>query len=286
MANQQNFKRQFSRAAIIVSSLSLLMGNALARNPDEPPQHILEIAYKDLPSPLPKYQSGSRTGFYNLDFFETIDKADTTQIHDMFWASGFYFSGHGGAYGYTGLQVAGVGDMKIIFSIWGATIDPANKNCNQGQEVGAVASCIMPYAWKVGTKYRFRIWATGLSKDVKGATDGEWWSAFVLDTATNKETFIARLKVPADYNWIGTPQGFVEYFGALPDKCATAVPAATAIYGVLQTNAGNYSSQATTSAEDPGFAACATNLLVSASHVNSSKDLTISTGQAAKPKTP
>jgi hypothetical protein len=269
------------RGVIAAASLSLLAGStasAAPRQPDDPPQHIVEVAYPNIPNPLPQSYNGTKKGFYNVDFFMTVDKADMTVVHDMYWASGFYFSGNS-KYGYMGLQVGAPGNTKIIFSIWGASIDSANTACVQGQEVGAVASCTMPYAWKVGTKYRFRIWATGNSKDASGNVDGEWWSAFILDTATNQEKFIARLKVPMDYNWIGVPQGFVEYYGALPDKCKTKVPATTAIYGEAKMNNGAFSGQPMPIPEDPNFAACAANLLVGTSRANGGKDLSISAGQ-------
>jgi Domain of unknown function (DUF3472) len=253
--------RKFSIILIVAAWITsyLNVHAAPPRNPQDPPQHIVEIPYKFKSASLPTYWSGTQTGHYNFDYHVSIDKM-SSGVNSMFWANHFYFgnrSGSGGQ-GYTGLQILHNGDKTAIFSIWGATIDPSNSNCQQGHELGAVASCIMPYDWKVGHKYRFRIWEI---EDARKPDEDEWWGAWVYDVNTDKETFIAKLKVPGNLKWLKSAVSFVEYFGPLPQKCDTKIPYSKATFSLLQADKNTFEGTPTAELSPSSYFACASKLL-------------------------
>ena len=246
-----------------LSSISKTVSADTDFKPDEPPQHIAWLGYAFTPAALPKYYENTKIGYYNFDFGMKIDSI-AAGVGDMYWAHGFNFgtkpghSGQGLQYGYTGLQIAADGRRKAIFSLWGGSIDPANPHCVQGHELGAVASCIMPYQWETGHQYRFRIWAT--SGDTS-KSKGTWWGVWVMDTTTQQETFIAKIQAPEHFDWMSSASGFVEYWGPIPDKCATKLPYSKATYYNVKAEKDGYTGQISSSIPPASFALCAPDFL-------------------------
>lgn len=118
-----------------------------------------------------------------------------------------------------GSRVNGTTGKTAVFSIFNAAVDATSGSCSieRGSFDGASGSgtsCRIPYEWQTGIKYQFRI--------EKGATEsnGTWWSSWVTNTATNQETFIARIKVPPAWRGMGDwSVQWTEYFGAPPITC-------------------------------------------------------------------
>jgi len=254
------FKSYASSFVLGVISSSFLLGSAVsARDPSTPPQHIVELPYSINSNSLPKYWNGTQTGYYNFDYGVTVD-AVSPNTQFMFWANHFYFKNRqgSGGQGYTGLQQRAGGERVVIFSLWGATIDPSNTHCKQGEELGAVASCIMPYDWKVGHRYRFRLWEI---EDARKPNADEWWGAWVMDTTNNKETFIAKLKVPGRLDWLKAAQSFVEYYGPLPNRCNTPLPYTKATFHPMSVDKNTYKGTPRAELAPASFAACASKFL-------------------------
>jgi len=159
----------------------------------------------------PSYWNNTQQGFYNLDYFITINK----EAPNYFWAHQFRFlEGDGG---YMGLQTSA--DFKgettkiALFSIWKA-IDaaPAPDGIAEpfGHE-GSGYSCRIKYNWIEGRQYRIRLWELW---DARKPNEDEWWGAWVLDTVTLEEEFIGKILLPATWKWlISGSQNWVEYWG-------------------------------------------------------------------------
>lgn len=151
----------------------------------------------------------SAQGFYNLDFFLTVNK----EAPNYYWAQQFYFVD--GQSGYMGLQTSarfnGEQTKVAIFSIWDAK--NASKAPNGMSEFfgheGSGYSCRIPFDWKEGTQYRIRLWQLG--KEENGDT---WWGAWAKDIQNDTEEFIGKILVPASWKGLkSTTINFVEYWG-------------------------------------------------------------------------
>jgi len=140
---------------------------------------------------------------YNFDVDLEITDAPETSTHVLFWAHQFGFvNGNGG---YIGLQVVG-SQKKAVFSIWGAiTGEPGNMI----EEDGKVWSIVVDYNWKLGQKYRLRIW------ELKVESNGdEWWLGAVYDYASGTDTTIGKILVPAAWGWLTSYSiTWIEYAG-------------------------------------------------------------------------
>lgn len=167
------------------------------------------------PTPLPAYWDNNHIGFYNFDIFLTIDVSPGVEGY-YFWAHQFHFNQGNG--GYIGLQTNGsiqsqqVGKMAI-FSIWDALgAEPgAGASSEQFTGEGEGWSCRIPYEWEEGRTYRLRIWELCCAHE---PWKDEWWAAWIMDTSTNQETFIGKIKVPAFWQWLDENSvAWVEYYG-------------------------------------------------------------------------
>ena len=115
--------------------------------------------------------------------------------------------------GYIGLQTNGnrsdgsVGDTAN-FSLWNsiAASGPTQKACGKNAEASGF-NCAAAFPVKEDTWYRLRVW--------KGSSDskGQWWSAYVLNEGTGKDTWIGSIEVAASHQYMTTIQNFSEYFG-------------------------------------------------------------------------
>ena len=146
-------------------------------------------------------------GYYNVDFFLTIDK----EAQNYFWAHQFPFIE--GEVGYMGLQSGDHGLSKTaIFSIWKAK---GAQGTNNGTAIpfdheGSGYSCRINYNWFEGRKYRIRLWE--IEKDI--TSRGKWWGAWVLDTVMLQEEYIGKILVPLSWGRISrNTVSFVEFWG-------------------------------------------------------------------------
>jgi hypothetical protein len=182
--------------------------------------------------------SGERRGFRNLDVYITIDQAPADSQY--FWAHQFWFVG-GKEGGYMGLQTGGVihgiNRGKIaIFSIWDATdTELGPPACAEHfSENGTGWGCKLPFDWRSGTTYRLRVGEVGNTSDPNAAY---WWGSSVLDTQTNEEHLIGKIRVPAEWEGLKSETGcWIEHFGALPD--CESLPYTRAVFGRPQMNDG------------------------------------------------
>ncbi len=201
----------------------------------------------DWPTPLPAYWDNNHIGFYNFDIFLTIIVSPGVQ-GDYFWAHQFHFNQGNG--GYIGLQTNGsiqaqqVGKMAV-FSIWNALgAEPgAGASSEQFAGEGVGWSCRIPYEWEEGRTYRLRIWELCCAEE---PWEDEWWAAWIMDTSTNQETFIGKIKVPASWQWLDENSvAWVEYYGQVNDCAST--PYAKARFEQPTADDGNFSPQKLTS---------------------------------------
>jgi len=154
-----------------------------------------------------------------------------------YWAMQFPLSGTPDNNGYMGLQTNAtrpngtVGDMAI-FSLWNA--DKArNGNCSAFDGEGNGLSCRVGFSITTNVEYRYRVFR--LDADATG----QWWGAWILNTATGKDIHLGDLHVTA--TTLGTPINFTEYWGAAVscDKVPKSIVDWTQ-------PAGNYSGSAST----------------------------------------
>lgn len=128
---------------------------------------------------------------YNFDIDIEITDSPENDAQVLFWAHQFGFIDGSG--GYIGLQVVG-SQKKAIFSIWGAiTGEPGHMI----DEYGSVWSIVVDYNWKLGQKYRLRIWEL----EVEPSGD-EWWLGSVYDYTTGTDFIIGKILVPASWGWL------------------------------------------------------------------------------------
>lgn len=174
------------------------------------------------PRPLTEwYWDYPAEGFANYEQSITIEAA--TPNSPYFWATQFGFiDGH---MGYMGLQASGnradgtVG-KSAVFSMFKAGIAATPQNCKieqnnfDGYSGWAGTSCIIAYDWQPGHKYSLHI-ARNTVED-----DGTWWWGWIVDTTTNKGTFIAKIKVPPSWKGLGDMTNvWTEYYGGAKADC-------------------------------------------------------------------
>jgi len=192
--------------------------------------HIAVIWY-DWPQP-----PGS--GFYNFDVLLTID-VDPGIQSAYYWAHQFHFKNGDG--GYMGLQTNGhmqgewVGKMAI-FSIWDALAAEPGPGASSEEFTGEGEgwSCRKKYNWVEGHTYCLRVETRGIDEQ-----DNEWWGAWVVDTSTEQETLIGKIKVPV--SWQGLEDYsvvWVEYYGQV-NGC-NSIPYAEARFEQSTANDGSY----------------------------------------------
>jgi peptidoglycan hydrolase-like protein with peptidoglycan-binding domain len=155
----------------------------------------------------------SSTGYYNFDLNLTV--LNNTSGSHYFWSHQFRFKGGDG--GYLGLQVgSSPNNTKIaLFSIWGAN-GAEGPRCGTFVEGTPGWTCRLdPYNWVLGRSYRLRIWAAGAD------SLGEWWGAWVRDSATGVDSYVGRIRVPTSWGWLDSwSVSWTENFGPLPSTCA------------------------------------------------------------------
>lgn len=161
--------------------------------------------------PEPVGTDGTPTGYYNLDYFVTIQ----VEAPKYYWAHQYNFVG--GETAYMGLQTAeddnGEPTKLALFSIWGAKNAASAPNGSSGAfgHEGSGWSCRITYNWEVNRMYRIRVW--NLGKDSSNEED-YWWGAWVQDTETGEEQFIGKILVPSTYKGIASSSlDFVEFYG-------------------------------------------------------------------------
>jgi len=135
--------------------------------------------------------------------------ADTT----YFWAHQFRLVGGEG--GYIGLQTKGnradgsLGKMAI-FSVWNA-VGAEGPGVLPFANEGSGWSARIPYQWVAARPYRLRVWTPAAG----------WWVAAVLDTVTGEEAEIGRIRVPEEWDGLGTwSVMWTEYYGGPLSRCA------------------------------------------------------------------
>lgn len=201
----------FALAMLIVSALGLSSSVAEA-------QASPRGTYSDWTQP-----GSPASGFYNLDIMVYPGNEPDVSHHGVFYAHQFAL--RQGSGGYIGLQKDKRG-KRAIFSIW---------NALEAQGPGAGRSCrtypppcagtfdgegegyqtMIPYTWKPGHYYRYRVWTTS------AGTRGTWWSGWIIDETEGTETMIGTIRVPAHWQWLDrVSYTWVEYFAANAKTCS------------------------------------------------------------------
>jgi len=164
----------------------------------------------------------SGNGFSNFDVLLTIEEDPGIQSA-YYWAHSFYFKNK--EIGYMGLQTNGymqgewIGKMAI-FSIWDAlAAEPGpGASCEEFTGEGEGWSCRIKYNWAEGRIYDLRVGALGIDEQ-----ENEWWGAWIIDTSSNQETYIGKIKVPASWQWLDNSSAvWVEYYGQVNDCASTS----------------------------------------------------------------
>lgn len=87
----------------------------------------------------------------------------------------------------------------------------------------------IPFDWRTGGRYALRIAAEETSR----------WMATVRDLASDTETIIGRMEVPADWRWLGSPSlTSTEYCGDPLPSC-NHLPHASTVFWTPLTNDGS-----------------------------------------------
>lgn len=243
----------------------------------QPPVGYLGINYS-FPNPNPQWGSTRKQGCYNFDCDFSLGSQPDTRVGTFlsFNATFNHSSGNLPAYhvggnqgGYFGVQVKSPGEYIAIFSIWWALDAVAGAWGETKSEVeawyvegnpwkpgitgppwpdsgrkwagGPFKSCRTPITLKENSKYRMRIWELGSTEH---PTEPEWWGCWLIDLNSNEEQFIGKIQVPASWGWLdGTAAGgFMEYFDALPEGCASIPSSATTVFNAKANNSGQIGS--------------------------------------------
>jgi hypothetical protein len=204
---------------VYISLLILLAGCSGSGYIPVPPQEQITPGYA--PYMWYEWPQLPVNGFYNFDVLLTIDLDPGVQSY-YYWAHQFDFKNGDG--GYMGLQTNGymqggwVGKMAL-FSIWNAlaTEPGPGASCNYFTGEGEGWSCQIKYNWVEGRTYCLRIEACGIDEQ-----ENEWWGAWIIDTSSNQETYIGKIKVPGSWQWLDNYSAvWVEYYGQVNDCAST-----------------------------------------------------------------
>jgi len=205
-----------SVALSLIVCLSGCSGNGYIPVPPQgqiTPGHMAVIWY-DWPQP-------SGNGFSNFDVLLTIE-VDPGIQSAYYWAHSFYFKNE--KIGYMGLQTNGlmqgewVGKIAI-FSIWDALAAEPGPGASSEEFTGEGEgwSCRIKYNWVEGHTYGLRVKAVGIDEQ-----ENEWWGAWIIDTSSNQETYIGKIKVPGSWQWLDNSSAvWVEYYGQVNDCAST-----------------------------------------------------------------
>jgi hypothetical protein len=158
------------------------------------------------------------TEVYSLDQYLRVDQKAEASFWPVVWKwEGQSFGG------YFGLQTNGSGPSgeplgdTLIFSLWDANaVDPSPGSLGGtfgGEGTGYTlrsAYPIRPYRF-----YRLRIWR------LSSEAEGNWWGAWTLDTDTNVETYLGRIRSAPEHATLDgqSVENFSEYFGLAKPTC-------------------------------------------------------------------
>lgn len=201
--------------AVLIVVLGVSVGVAFGAAPAQAAQHPNANMYAF-------WNFHGATGFWNVDQQVRI----ATKAHHTYWAMDWGFTATPNTGGYMGLQTNGLrfngttGDMAI-FSLWNATA-ASGSACGEFGGEGTGWSCRIPYAFSTQVYYRYRVWR--LHTDARG----QWWGAWVQNTATGVDTYIGSIRVAAAKTLTTTPMNFTEYWGE--DVGCDNVPVSVAYY--------------------------------------------------------
>jgi len=174
-------------------------------------------------------------GFWNVD--QQVRVAQ--KAHHSYWAMVWGYTSTPNEGGYMGLQTDGIrggqtiGDMAI-FSLWNANASRGG-NCAAFSGEGNGLSCRLAYPISTSVYYRYRVWR------LEADAGGQWWGAWIQNTATGVDTHLGSLRVAASKNLTTTPYNFSEYWGT--QVSCDAVPVSVAYFtqpAANQVSAGTY----------------------------------------------
>lgn len=163
------------------------------------------------------------TGYVSMEHNLTVD--NYKEGSNYFWSHQFGFIGGEG--GYIGLQSTGVKNAngtyrkQAVFSIFSAAIAAEPSNCKIEHRTfdgapGSGTSCIISFDWVQGRTYKLRVAKTG--QDSRGS----WWSGWVIDTATGRQTLIARISTPSSWKGLNNSSTmWTENFTSNATSCNT-----------------------------------------------------------------
>ncbi|SJZ48498.1 DUF3472 domain-containing protein [Sediminibacterium ginsengisoli] len=163
--------------------------------------------------------------YHVLDTFKTIAfyneitvPAGSDPVHSFYMATGF-------TRGYFGMQVNSATERRIIFSVWDAGKEPADRKkvadsnkvslIGKGEDVvtesfgneGTGGHSHWVYNWKAGETYKFVVTALPDS-----ATTSTIYSAYFYVPEVQKWKLIAAFRAPQDGRYLLNPYSFVENF--------------------------------------------------------------------------
>lgn len=163
-------------------------------------------------------------GFYNLDIAVYPANEPDVAHHGVYYVHQFAL--RQGSGGFVGLQTDRNG-KRAIFAIWDALEAKgpgAGRPCSRlsppcagafDQAEGLGYQAKVPYAWKPGHYYRYRVWTTSADQG------GTWWGGWILDDTEKTETLIGLIRVPKAWRWLdGASITYIDYFDAKAKVCS------------------------------------------------------------------
>ena len=169
---------------IVVGLLGAVLAVTVGAVPAQAAQHRNAHMYA-------YWNSNGANGFWNVDQQVRV----ATKAHHTYWAMNWGFTATPNDGGYMGLQTNGIRfdgstGETAIFSLWNANA-ARGSGCGQFGGEGTGYSCRIPYAFSTQVYYRYRLWR--LTPDA----GGQWWGAWMQNTATGVDTYIGSIRVAA-----------------------------------------------------------------------------------------
>lgn len=195
------------------------------------------------PAQAQQHQNGSVHQYWTLP--GTAWNVDTwiypgVLANSMFFAQTLWFQNHPGCAGnpdpncrdvlYLGIQQgAGAGTRSARFSLWNTTT-ARGPHCEPFGGEGTGMTCFRGYPFVENHAYTLRVWR--LEND--GA--GQWWGAWIIDTATGVETHLGDIRATAGTGELQSAVSFNEYFG--PAVPCDQLPHSSVAFGAPTINGG------------------------------------------------
>jgi hypothetical protein len=231
--------------------------------PEEPPPPSLPATCEPLGTPGPLCSAGSRiapTGTYSDWFWPavtgglrsyewTLNIDFEPPVDGYFWSHQFGFANPGHSAGYVGLQAHGyfappTGGFQrtkmALFSVGPGAIaaepgvPPPDGYAKSGFDTDDGWSIHIKYEWVPCRKYALSV------RHLSDESRGQWYGAYVRDTATGVETTIGRMLVPSTWGRLGSQSVmWTERFSGRAMTTCADQEHGSAVFGFPTANGGS-----------------------------------------------